>query len=209
VNYEQNENEIRVSKREVVKAIELGPEEMGRVLGQVIDAMGLAPVDMVLHDSALGLSANWISENPGLVRSVVVLDSAPTKTALPLWALDIPIVREIILGIGFVFERVLGIYCLNPVVKLEAEAHRILLKGRGGRKSVVGMGKRLNYSFDLVEWGGMDVVKGLSLQVIWSGGSSDEWSEEGRRVANALPQATFITHSGGQWPQVCPFLPCT
>lgn len=205
VNYEENENQVGVSKREVVKAIELGPEEMGRVLGQVIDAMGLAPVDLVLHDSALGLSANWIYENPGLIRSIVVLDSAPTKTALPLWALDIPVVRETILGIGFVFERVLGTYCLNPVGKLEAEAHRILLKGRDGRKAIVGMGKRLNYSFDLVEWGAMDVVKGLPLQVIWSGDSSKEWSAEGRSVAEAFPRATFVTHSGGQWPQVSLF----
>ncbi|KAI5658821.1 hypothetical protein M9H77_27614 [Catharanthus roseus] len=63
------------------------------------------------------------------------------------------------------------------------------------------MGKRLNYSFDLVEWGAMDVVKGLPLQVIWSGDSSKEWSAEGRSVAEAFPRATFVTHSGGQWPQ--------
>lgn len=201
VDYEENENEIRVL-REVVKAIELGPEEMGRVLAQVIDGMGLAPVDLVMHDSALGLSANWINENSGLVRSVMVLDSAPRKTALPLWTLEIPVVREIILGFGFVFEKVLGIYCLHPVSKLEAEAHRILLKGREGRKAVVGMGKRFNYSFDLAEWGGMDIVKGLPLQVIWSDGTYKEWSEGGRRIANELPQATFVTHSGGQWPQV-------
>ncbi|CAI9769007.1 unnamed protein product [Fraxinus pennsylvanica] len=47
-------------------------------------------VDLVLHDSALGLSANWISENQGSVRSVVFLDAAPSGMALPLWALEMP-----------------------------------------------------------------------------------------------------------------------
>ncbi|KAL3538106.1 hypothetical protein ACH5RR_001472 [Cinchona calisaya] len=201
VNYE--ENEIRVSKREVVKTVELGAEEMGRVLSQVIDAMGLAPVDLVLHDSALALSANWISENSRLVRSVIVLDSIPSRTALPFWVLDVPVVREVVLGVGFVFERVLGMCCSKSIGKVETEAHRILLKGRDGRRSVVGMGKRVNYSLDLSEWSGLDEVKSLPMRVIWSSGSSKEWGEEGSQVADALPQATFVTRSGGPWPQEC------
>nr|GMD43733.1 protein AUXIN RESPONSE 4 [Ipomoea batatas] len=170
VNYEENE----VPKRKRVKAIELDPEEMGRVLGQVIEAMGLAPVDLVLHDSALSLSANWVSENPGILRSVTILDSEPSATALPLWALGVP---------------------------SDAEAHRILLAGRDGRRAVVGMGKRLNYSLDLAEWSASDGVKALPMQVIWSTGLSKEWSENGQRVAASLPRAKFVTHSGGRWPQ--------
>lgn len=199
VNYE---SEIRVSKREVVKVVELGAEEMGRVLSQVINEMGLTPVDLVLHDSALGLSANWISENSRLVRSVILLDSLPSRTALPLWALEVPVVREVILGVGFVFERILAKFCLKSVAKSEAEAHRILLKGRDGRRSAIGMGKRVNYSLDLSEWGGLDEVKVLPMQVIWSNGSFSEWSEEGNWVGDALPQATFVSHSGGPWAQV-------
>ncbi|PSS10136.1 Protein AUXIN RESPONSE like [Actinidia chinensis var. chinensis] len=199
VDYEKNE--IRISRRESVRAIELGSEEMGRVLGQVIDAMGLAPVDLVLHDSALGLSANWVLENPGLVRSVTLLDTTSSATALPLWVLGIPVVREFVLGFRFVFGRVLELCCSKSVGGLDVEAHRILLKGRDGRRAVVGMGKKLNCSFDLVEWGSSGEVKGLPMQVVWSSGWSKEWSEEGRRVANALPQASFVTHSGGRWPQ--------
>ncbi|XP_027158855.1 protein AUXIN RESPONSE 4 [Coffea eugenioides] len=199
VDYE--ENDIRVSKRVVVKAIELGDEEMGRVLSQVIDAMGLAPVDLFLHDSALGLSANWILENARLVRSVTLLDSVPSRTALPSWALELPVVREAVLGVGLVFQSVLGKYCLKSVGKAEAEAHRILLKGRNGRRSAVGMVKRVNHSLDLSEWSGLNEVKDLPMRVIWSSGSSKEWSEEGSRVADALSQATFVSHSGGAWPQ--------
>lgn len=42
------------------------------------------------------------------------------------------------------------------------------------------------------------------MQVIWSSGGSEEWSEEGRRVAGVLPRTTFVAHSGGRWPQVRP-----
>lgn len=196
VHYE--DNEIRVSKREVVKPIELGPEEMGRVLGQVIDSMGLAPVDLVLHDSALGLGANWVYENSGSVRSVTLLDPTSTETALPLWVLGLPVVREVVLGFGFVFSRVLERFCLNLVGGFDVEEHRILLKGRDGRKSVVGMGKKMNYSLDLGEWSNLNGVKDLPLQVILS----KEWREEGGWDADALPRATFVSHSGGRWPQV-------
>ncbi|KAK4739239.1 hypothetical protein R3W88_002936 [Solanum pinnatisectum] len=199
VNYE--ENKIRVSKRNVVKAVDLGPEEIGKVLGQVIDTMGLSPVDLVLHDSALGLTANWVSENRGLLRSVVVLDSAPTGTALPLWVLEMPVLRDAVLGLGFAFRRLLGTCCSRSVGNLEAEGHRILLKGRDGRRAVVGMGKSLNCSFDLNEWAALDGVKGLPMQVIWSDALSKEWTEEGRQVANAISQAKFVSHSGGRWPQ--------
>ncbi|KAL6558061.1 hypothetical protein OROMI_018411 [Orobanche minor] len=196
VNFE--ESKVPVSKKKsAVKAIELGSEEMGKVLGQVVDSMGLAPVDLVLHDSALALSANWISENRASIRSVVVLDGRPSGTALPLWALEIPVVREIVLGSRFVFERVVGSCCMKSVGGPEADAHRILLKGRDGRRAVAGMGKKLNFSFDLSEWGSLNEVKVLPIRVIWS----DEWSDEGRRIADALPQATFVTHSGGRWIQ--------
>ncbi|KAK4427658.1 protein AUXIN RESPONSE 4 [Sesamum alatum] len=199
VNFE--ENKVRVSKKESIKAIELGSEEMGRVLGQVVDSMGLAPVDLVLHDSALGLSANWISKNRDLIRSVMILDGAPSGTALPAWVLELPVVREVLLGFRFVFERVVATCCMTSVGGLEAEAHRILLKGRDGGKAVAGMVKKLNFSFDLSEWSSLDGVKGLPIQVIWSGGWSDKWSTEGRQIAGALPQATLVNHSGGRWTQ--------
>ncbi|KAG8391001.1 hypothetical protein BUALT_Bualt01G0142600 [Buddleja alternifolia] len=194
-----NNNKVSVSKREEsIKAIELGSEEMGRVLGQVVDSMGLAPVDLVLHDSAFGLSANWISENRRLIRSVVVLDSG---TALPLWVLEMPVVREVVLGFRFVFERVIAMCCMKSVGGEEAEAHRILLKGRDGGRAVVGMGKKLNSSFDLSEWSSLDGVKGLPIQLIWSNGWSDNWTTKGIQISEIIPQAKLVTHSGGRWTQ--------
>ncbi|KAL0364801.1 UNVERIFIED_CONTAM: protein AUXIN RESPONSE 4 [Sesamum angustifolium] len=163
VNFE--ENKVRVSKREIIKAIELGSEEMGRVLAQVVDSMGLAPVDLVLHDSGI-----WDLRDDGL-------DCDDSRR--------------------FVFERVVATCCMTSVGGLEAEAHRILLKGRDGGKAVAGMVKKLNFSFDLSEWSSLDGVKGLPIQVIWSGGWSDKWTTEGRQIAGALPQATLVNHSGG------------
>lgn len=199
VDYVEKE---KVSKMEIVKPIELGAEEMGRVLGQVIDSMGLGPVDLVLHDSAFGLGANWVSENLGFVRSVTILDGTWSGTALPLWVLQVPVVREVVLGFGFVFRRVV-VWCCSKSGDggVDVEAHRVLLKGRDGRRAALGMGKKLNCSFDLAEWGSLDGVKGLPKQVIWSTDSSKEWREEGIRVASALPRASFVSHSGGRWPQ--------
>lgn len=198
VNYDYPENEIRVSKVTSSKPIELGPEEMGRVLSQVIDTMGLAPVDLVLHDSAFNLGANWVSKNLRVIRSVTFLDSTSNQPAFPVSVLKFPVVREIVTGFGFVFGKVIESCCQKPGGGLDAESHRLLLKGRDGTKSVVGMGNKMNTSFDIAEWGKLDGVKNLPLQVIWS----EESIEQGREIASMLPHATFITHSGGRWPQV-------
>ncbi|KAL5566073.1 hypothetical protein UlMin_029237 [Ulmus minor] len=197
-----DEIEARISQRKVAKPIEFYPEEIGKVLGQVIETLGLAPVHLVLHDSALGMSANWVLENLETVRSVTLLDPAPRSVAaLPLWALDVPVIREVVLGVSSGFSWLIKSCCSKGIGAYDVEAHRVLLKGRDGRRAVVGIGKRLNYSFDIAEWGGSDGLKGLPLQVLWSSSWSKEWSEEGSRVAQALPQANFVKHSGGRWPQ--------
>ena len=192
-----------VSKRKVVRPIELGPVEMGRVLGQVVGTMGLAPVHLVMHDSGLGLGSNWVLENPGLVRSVTLVDTHSRGVgALPLCVLEVPVIREVVLGVSFVYRVLINLYCSRGIGVSDVEANRVLLRGRDGRRAVVGMGKRMNYSFDIAEWGGSDGLKDMPMQVVWSSGWSKEWSEEGRRVADALPQAAFVTHSGGRWSQV-------
>ncbi|KAK7258864.1 hypothetical protein RIF29_24452 [Crotalaria pallida] len=190
----------RMSKRKVVKPVDLGPEDIGKVLGQVIDTLGLAPVHLVLHDSALGLSANWISDKSELVRSVTLID-ASNLGALPIWVLELPLVREVVLGFDFIYAKVLNLCCSRGIGAKDADAERLLLKGRDGRRAVVAIGRRLNSSFDVEEWGGSDGLKGMPIQVLWSDGWSKEWSDEGNRVARVLPQASFVTHSGGRWAQ--------
>ncbi|KAF5739858.1 putative Alpha/beta-Hydrolases superfamily protein [Tripterygium wilfordii] len=56
----------RLSRREVVRPIELGSEEIGRVLGEVIKTMGLAPLHLVLHDSSLAMVADWVGRKNGV-----------------------------------------------------------------------------------------------------------------------------------------------
>lgn len=192
----------RMSKRKVVKPVDLCPEDMGRVLGQVIGTMGLAPVHLVLHDSALGLSANWISDKSELVRSVTLIDTASSSVgALPLWVLEFPVIREVVLGFSLVYAKMVNLCCSKRIGVKDADAQRVLLKGRDGRRAVVAIGKKLNSSFDIEEWGGSDGLRGMPMQVLWSDGWSKEWSDEGNRVARALPQATFVTHAGGRWAQ--------
>ncbi|KAE9593683.1 hypothetical protein Lal_00036344 [Lupinus albus] len=190
----------RMSKRKIVKPIDLGPEDMGRVLGQVINTLGLAPFHLVLHDSALGLSANWISDNSELVRSVTLIDTS-NLGALPICVLQYPLIREVVLGFNFAYAKVLNSCCSKGVGAKDADAQRVLLKGMDGRRAVVAIRKRFNSSFDVEEWGGSDGLKGMPMQLLWSDSWSKEWSDEGNRVARALPQASFVTHSGGRWAQ--------
>ncbi|OMO99189.1 protein AUXIN RESPONSE 4 [Corchorus olitorius] len=197
--YEEISSRVLVKKS--LKVIELGSEEMGRVLGQVIETMGLAPVHLVLHDSAFVMAANWISENSRFIRSVTLIDTGLTP-ALPLWVLNIPGLSEVVLRFSFVYSRLINLCCSKGIAWSELEAHRALLKGWDARRAVVGIGKKLNHSLDIEEWGGLDGVKGMPLQVLWSNAWSDEWNNEGQRIAKALPEAKFVTHSGGRWPQV-------
>ncbi|CAJ1960858.1 unnamed protein product [Sphenostylis stenocarpa] len=192
------EIQARMSKRKVRKPVDLGPQEMGKVLGEVIDSMGLAPVHLVLHDSALGLSADFVSERAELVRSVTLIDTA-SHGAFPLWVLEVPVVREVVLGVSFVYAKVVDLCCSKRAGVADLDALRLLLKGMDGRRAVVNVGKRVNSSFELAEWG--EALKGMPMQVLWSAGWSQEWSQEGDRVASALPQAGFVTHSGGRWAQ--------
>ncbi|KAK6915575.1 Alpha/beta hydrolase fold-1 [Dillenia turbinata] len=196
------DNKIRVSRpRKVVRPLSLGPEEMGWVLGQVIDSMKLGQVHLVLHDSALGMSAYWVAENSEKVRSVTVLDSALREPAFPLWILEVPVIREFVLGLSFVYNRVVNICCAKSLSNSVAEAYRVLLSGRNGRESIVGTGKKLNFSFDVAEWAGSQGLNDVPIQVLWSSGWSKEWTEEGHRVAKAIPRAKFVGHAGGRWPQ--------
>ncbi|PON59858.1 Alpha/beta hydrolase fold [Trema orientale] len=201
IPYEEIEARMS-SKRKVVKPVELNPEEIGKVLGQVIETLGLAPVHLVLHDSALGMSANWVLENSKTVRSVTLVDTDPrSKSALPLWILEMPVIRELVLGFSYGYSLLIKSCCSKGISAIDLNAHRVLLNSKDARRAVVGMGKKLNYSFDISEWSGSDELKGVPLQVLWSNSWSKEWTEEGRRVADTLPQATFVTHSGGRWPQ--------
>ncbi|KAK3436472.1 hypothetical protein EUGRSUZ_C01256 [Eucalyptus grandis] len=97
----------RVVSRMSFKALELGAEEVGKVLGQVIETMGLAPVHLVLHDSALAMSANWVLNNEGLVRSVTLIDTS-AKPALPWWSFKVPVLRDAVLGVPFLHKRLIS-----------------------------------------------------------------------------------------------------
>ncbi|KAL8166382.1 hypothetical protein V2J09_007881 [Rumex salicifolius] len=192
---------VRVSTYKSLEPLELGSQEVGKVLGQVIDSMGLAPLHLVLHDSALSMSANWISENPELLKSLTLIDTMPRGTALPLWTLEIPLVRELVLGFNFVFGKIVSSCCSKSIDGPSSEAYRFFLNSANGRQSIVGSGKRLNYTFLLEEWVSLDGVKEMPIEVLWSSSCSTEWTEQGNKVAEAIPQAKFDTHSGGRWPQ--------
>ncbi|CAD5196031.1 protein AUXIN RESPONSE 4-like isoform X1 [Musa acuminata AAA Group] len=192
---------VRVPRKDGTASPGYGSVEMGRVIGEVIESMGFAPVHLVLHDSAFPTGMNWASVNPGYVRSVTVVDSSAESAAFPSWLLATPVLGPLLLRSRFLFSGLLRLCCSRSIDGAAAEAYRLLLKGTDGKKAVVAAGKALNHSFDLAEWTTLDAMKGMPLQILWSNMWSDRWIDEGKRISAAAPMGKFSYHSGGRWPQ--------
>ncbi|KAK1267001.1 Protein AUXIN RESPONSE 4 [Acorus gramineus] len=175
------------------------------VLDQVIDAAAgeaAAHVHLVLHDAAAAAgAAEWASANAGSVRSVVLIDPAGPEfgPAFPWAVLDAPVIGRAVSRFRWPFHKMLRLCCSRSIGGAAAEAQRALISR--GRGAVVEAGKGLNESFDLGGWAGSGAVRELPMLVLWSGGWSDAWINEGRRAANLVPWARFAFHSGGRWPQ--------
>ncbi|KAJ0973598.1 hypothetical protein J5N97_015563 [Dioscorea zingiberensis] len=178
-----------------------GSEQVGKIIGQVIESMGCAPVHLVLHDSSLEAGATWASTRPGSVRSVTLIDSAVGLPAFPWGLLGVPVLGELILRSKTLFGGMLRLCCTRSVDRSAAEAHRLLLRKKGGRQGVLEFAKGFNHSFDVGEWARSEALQSLPLLLLWSNMWSDRWIDEGRRVAAAIQRARFAYHSGGRWPQ--------
>lgn len=179
-----------------------GSAEIGRVIEQVVDSMALAPVHLVLHDSALGPGTNWAAMNPSALRSVTFIDTLAENVAFPSWILGVPVFGELLLRSRMLFAGLLRLCCARSMDESAAEVHRLLLMGKDKKRAVVATGKALNYSFDLREWKDLEAVKDMPLQMLWSNNWSDRWIDEAQRVSSSIPFAKFAYHSGGRWPQV-------
>ncbi|KAJ6806240.1 protein AUXIN RESPONSE 4 isoform X1 [Iris pallida] len=180
-----------------------GLQEPGSSVGKVLDEMSIGkPVHLVLHDSALAASASWVSANARRVRSVTLLDTPVAELpAFPSQFLQVPALGSLLLKSRFMFAGLLRMCCSRTVGGDAAEAYRLLIAYEDGKRAVVEAGKGLNRSFDLGEWARSEEMKGIAIQVLWSSMWSDRWIEEGRRVASTVPEAQFVWHSGGRWPQ--------
>ncbi|XP_020104848.1 protein AUXIN RESPONSE 4 [Ananas comosus] len=178
-----------------------GSAEIGRVIEQVVDSMALAPVHLVLHDSALGPGTNWAAMNPSALRSVTFIDTLAENVAFPSWILGVPVFGELLLRSRMLFAGLLRLCCARSMDESAAEVHRLLLMGKDKKRAVVATGKALNYSFDLREWKDLEAVKDMPLQMLWSNNWSDRWIDEAQRVSSSIPFAKFAYHSGGRWPQ--------
>lgn len=195
---EIQERPTRVSASE---GSEYGSEEMGAILGQVIDSLALAPFHLVLHDSALIAGRNFVSANVGLVSSLTLIDASPKSAAFPSPLLRLPLLGHLLLGSKTLFAGLLRLCCARTFDGLNAEAYRLVLKRKNRRSAVLVAYRALNYSLDVGEWANSEELKGLPVQVLWSNTLSDQWINEGRRVAASIPRARFTFHSGGRWPQ--------
>jgi pimeloyl-ACP methyl ester carboxylesterase len=181
------------------------PDEAAAAVARAAEALGLgvAPVHLVLHDSALAAGAAFASAHPGAVRSVTLVDAAASLPAFPAAVFDVPVLGRLVLRVPALFRGLLRLCCARGVGAEEAEAYRAAMRGEGKAEGVVEAWKAMNHSFQLGEWrGSSEEVRRLPMLVLWSGSWSDMWIDEGKKVAAALPDARFVYHSGGRWPQV-------
>lgn len=178
-----------------------GTVEMGQILAQAIDSMALAPVHLVLHDSALCVGLNWASANTGSVSSVTLMDASPQSAAFPSPLLRFPVMGHLLLGSNTLFAGMLRLCCARSIDGSDAEAYRVLLKRKNGGREAAAAWKASNHSLNVGEWVNSDQLKGLPVQVLWSNSLSDQWIDEGRRVSAEIPRAKLTFHSGRRWPQ--------
>lgn len=181
------------------------PHEAAASVARAVDALGLgaAPVHLVLHDSALVAGAAFVSANPAAVRSVTLVDATAVLPAFPVAVLGVPVLGSMVVRVPALFRGLLRLCCAREMGAEVAEAHRAAMRMEGKRDAVFESWKALNQSFDLKEWrGSLEAVRKLPMMVLWSGSWTDRWIDEGKKVVAALPDAKFVYHSGGRWPQV-------
>lgn len=182
------------------------PAQAAAAVARAVEALaylgGVGPFHLVLHDSALAAGAALAAGNPGAVRSVTLIDATASEPAFPAAIFDVPVVGKLVLRAPPLFRWLVRRFCARGMGAEDAGAHRALMLVKGQAR-VVEAWKAMNHSFDLAEWrDSSEEVRKLPMMVLWSGTWSSRWTSEGMRVAAALPDAKFIYHSGGRWPQV-------
>lgn len=178
-------------------------DEAAAAVARAVDVLGLAPVHLVLHDSALPAGAAFVSANPDAVLSVTLVDATAALPAFPAAVFDVPVLWRLALRVPALFKGLMRLSCARGMDAEEAEAHRVTMRGEGRREAVYETWKSLNQSFDLREWrSSSEKLRRLPMMVLWSGSFSDKWINEGKKVTAALPDTRFVYHYGGRWPQV-------
>ncbi|KAM0875851.1 hypothetical protein ACQ4PT_036532 [Festuca glaucescens] len=117
-----------------------------------MDALGLGPVHLVIHDSALAAGAALVSANPAAVLSVTLIDTTATLPAFPSAVLGVPVLGRLVLWVPALFKGLMRLCCVRGMDAQEADAHRAAMRGEGKRDAVFEAGKAMNQSFDLREW---------------------------------------------------------
>ncbi|KAH9323617.1 hypothetical protein KI387_018256, partial [Taxus chinensis] len=183
------------------QVLQCGAEELGYSLGQVIESLALGPVHLVIHDTGFESGAIWAARNPSLVRSITLIDATPHRPSVPLWILKVPGVRELVTHLALFQLGLLKMCCSRGIDGSAAEAHGFLLRTKNGAKAITEIRTRANSSFDFEGWANADQIKEVPIKILWAKEWSKDWEREGYLIAQRLPRAEFVSHSGGRWPQ--------
>ncbi|KAF2316876.1 hypothetical protein GH714_042244 [Hevea brasiliensis] len=106
------------------KSVEVSEERGNGILERILDAYGLINEKGLfwVFDNMVetGMVANWVLENSNLVRSITLSDTG-SKPALPLRALKMPVIREVVLGSNFAYEKLIRLCCSKRIGGLDLE----------------------------------------------------------------------------------------
>lgn len=93
--------------------------------------------------------------------------------------------------------------CCSSATTQVAEDHDYLLRSSDGLRALLASLAASNSSMDVAGWASQSDLQDIPKQILWASGWSKEWQGEGEQLAVALPGASFHSHHGSRWPQVC------
>jgi len=79
-------------------------DEAATAVTRAAEALGVAPVQPMLHDSALAAGAAFASANTGAVRSMTLVNAAASLLAFSVAVFDMPVLRRLVLRVSALFR---------------------------------------------------------------------------------------------------------
>ena len=75
------------------------PDEEATAIARTVEALGVAPIHPMLHDSALVAGAAFASANTGAIRSMMLVNVAASLSVFPAAVFDVPVLGRLVLRV--------------------------------------------------------------------------------------------------------------
>ena len=91
------------------------PDEEATAIARTVEALGVAPVHPVLHDSALATGAALASVNTGAIRSMTLVIAAASLPVFPAAVFDVLVLGRLVLRVPALFRGLVRLCCARGV----------------------------------------------------------------------------------------------